>query len=652
MKNKSTIVERIHTFEFTSKKFLVKDYCINPSLHDDDAYMDHNVWKQLPRGKSEVYHDNVLIYTLVGSKKFGDENHTYGLNGNIWNNEWDQVFATIKENGECFHVGFFKYDNVKYCVIGSKNVHILLDLTDLSSINDQLNFVDNIRYSYAIKMAKCFFKNFTFDIFDFCIKNNVCFVGEYINPEHYHVCSYEKEEIKFFAITSVLSEYTWCTPDEMVKICKEIGVKAVDIFACQNNSELDIIKDEYFHKPNMEGLVLYFVKDQRVVRIQKFKNKEYTILRTIREYINNGSSHLKLKDRLNEYHIHLKQSEISEWINFFLWVKQNKPEQFGYNIYANYLNSDKKLMDTDKTIVMLCGLPGSGKTTVGSNLMYGLLEKSISSIYLDQDMFNRDGKRFDAAVLDYIKNDSNKVIILGKSNTTKQMRTNTLKHVTTEKIICVNFEPPKDLEQLSIRINGREYHKNLFYPMCEKVIKDFSSTYQPPLSEDFQNLINVTFGESIDQVLGKICKFLDKDISICWNNFVMCEYIGVKVNQNDIKKIIDESCEKYTIEKKIHIPATRSYHVTLLYWTNFCDFKKLQKWWHRIGETIEIQIKGLLWNDDISMFEVWIETEQFHITWEKKNQTIQNKDSKKLFELSDVNKIGLDYKIEGIISKY
>ena len=136
------IVEKKHIFDHFENKqsFYVIDYCPSPKVIDDVTYQDIEVWKNLPRGKAEVFDSitNEVIFTLTGLKKFGDSNETFGTNNSKEEN-WDTCIATIKENGEAFHVGCFKYNEYEYLVIGSKLVHILVCLSE--DIDNQLEII-------------------------------------------------------------------------------------------------------------------------------------------------------------------------------------------------------------------------------------------------------------------------------------------------------------------------------------------------------------------------------------------------------------------------------------------------------------------------------------------------------------------------------
>ena len=113
-------------------------------------------WKQYPRGYAEVYADGVCIHKLVGIRKFGTEKDSYGS----YDLTFDTIFATTKENGECFHVSFFTYQSIPYCILGSKLVHIIFPTN--GSKDSMLQHIENIktkntsRVSFAVEMAEYF----------------------------------------------------------------------------------------------------------------------------------------------------------------------------------------------------------------------------------------------------------------------------------------------------------------------------------------------------------------------------------------------------------------------------------------------------------------------------------------------------------------
>jgi hypothetical protein len=301
------IIKKVHSYG----ELRVIDYSLNKNVDEDIAYLEPYLQKILPRGKAEVYSGDTLIHTLLGTNKFGDETEKYGKKCE----DWSYVVATEKQNGECFHITFFKHLGKSYALLGSKQVHFPICCDE--DIFEQITKIEQEqgeRVSYGIKMARCFFSKYftkSEQLINFCTDNGVTLVGEYMNPSHNHIVEYHEEFIQFFNITHPQTIYSWKDPINNYRILRGFELPIVNYEVVKLEEELKIIKNKCFLSENSEGLVLYFCsKDNKVMNIYKHKAKQYYILRTVREYFKGDRPLPFVYDRFKNYHITLKKKEI------------------------------------------------------------------------------------------------------------------------------------------------------------------------------------------------------------------------------------------------------------------------------------------------------------------------------------------------------
>ena len=667
MKNKTIIQQKQHTY--LNGRFEVVDYSVSRHLDDDEAYADLDVWKSLPRGKAEVYalspstKSKTLVHTLVGMHKFGDEDQSFGFN----RKEWTTCIATDKANGECFHLSFFEHEQEVFCILGSKRVHIILDLQQ--SIVEQVTQIhqeQGERVSYASKMALFVFSKYPMTSssvmqhsIEFILEHKVTFVGEYINPLHEHIVSYEEEMLHMFAICHPSHYYCWCPPLEAKAIFTRLTLPTVDMQLITNEQDLQQTKQTYFDKSNSEGLVLYYVYDQptnHVANIHKYKNKQYTILRTIREYFNSGASVGKLRQRLRSYHIPLTNEEINDFVNFFLWLKcfKSRDDIYSTECWNDYIASSKQVpIKTHKLVILMVGIPGSGKTTIGSQLLYHCLQHNMQAHYIDQDHcfsnFQLLQKQFheclhmptnkvDGKLESNTSNDLQHVIIHGKSNFTQKMRQDTLSQLTTEQLLVVNFE--RDVQVSLERINNRSYHPTIHADDTQKaqtVVQSFYDSYETPTVEEFEQdyigflgIVNLpcssTILEKVNMVIDKCNCTLFEPITKL-SSFQYCNYIGLAI-ESSLKQFLPVEYTTSACMKEQR--RAGQLHVTLLHQTEFreCNISLMEYLWdmlqqEELNKPMKVELIGFGFTNDVSAFFVRVPTlekvdqSRLHITWQK-----------------------------------
>jgi hypothetical protein len=699
------IVQKKHIFDHFENKqsFYVIDYCPSPKVIDDVTYQNIEVWKNLPRGRAEVLDSvtNEVIFTLTGLKKFGDNSETFGTNNSKEEN-WDTCIATIKENGEAFHVGCFKYNDYEYLVIGSKLVHIILCLSE--DINRQLEIItkqQKTRVDFAVKMAKLFIskylvtKDVNSKVKEYLISTKYTLVGEHINPENEHIVKYDSKCIRFFSIVSPdflnTSEYCISTPTQMKEIILSLGLDFVEL--CKpvtNKDELDVVKEKYYNFENCEGLVLYYCKSGKVVYIEKFKNKQYTILRTIREYKNGNKSRYQLLQRFKNYHIPLSSKEQKHYLSFYYYlnnvnnVKKNDSfeEHFStalYNDFLKYQIDNPSLSKDEKNIInkvyiVLVGIPGSGKTTIGSQLVINALQKGIKAVYIDQDMMFGNAKQFEEKCKTYLNSDY-QLIINGKCNTTNFSRENSLKYINDDTELFVVKVHEDDLNKNDIkeciqRITNRNYHTSLFAKKAEEVVTNFYSSFENKIDNVYKQL-QFKLNESIESKVYSIFEKVYTTLSIQNNgtqllvqlqpSFIMCNYLGIKLDIKMMQNVLKNQCmSEFFNNTPWFIKATTLYHVTLLHSTNFYNYPNELLYYSELANNntkLVVKIESLCWNSEIAAFKVsipelkmLIKDHIYHITVYKKDIKVMNVESNNMLK-SEHKSIPIELEIEGMVTR-
>ena len=252
---------------------------------------------------------------------------------------------TIKENGNAAHLGFFEYENTGYAVIGSKNVHIIIDVSSkekmtediTSKLNTGLNKkftlkdiveLDQSKFKTICDQGKakekidelkrCYWANRIAallilnhgdklvqygDLYNKFIGTSRTMVFEAIFDDH--LVDYKGfMSAKFFAITTPqyadVNTQGLCavTPLDAETIIREAGLDFVDYDVVINDDSFEDTakKIGYKHQidDNSEGSVVYDIfinKDgtEIVGRLFKHKNFTYIIHRKARELICNKS---------------------------------------------------------------------------------------------------------------------------------------------------------------------------------------------------------------------------------------------------------------------------------------------------------------------------------------------------------------------------
>lgn len=152
----------------------------------------------------------------------------------------------------------------------------------------------------------------------------------------------------------------------------------------------------------------------------------------------------------------------------------------------------------DYDVIMLIGLPCSGKSTFSKHLS----EKCSNIIHLNQDELGR-GK-YNDLLSQQIKNNQQNIILLDRCHITKDERKSIIdmikkgnKHI---KILGLWFDI--SIDELMLRSKNRKNHPVLSMKKVPLVIEEKNKLFQEPtMSENFQRLIHIKDEEELNNLL-------------------------------------------------------------------------------------------------------------------------------------------------------
>ena len=628
------------TYTLNSTTFVVTDYSINKRYNEDELYQKQEVWKNYPRGKATVEVDGEVVYTLSGLRKYGTPDEAFGFQ----DFNAVKVYATVKENGECFHIGMFSFGGVVYALVGSKNVHLLIDTSQPIQPQVDLQLEQQPpRVSYACEMAQTYFELYhTVKISDYLVSTGYTLVGESINPSHAHVVVYEDKCMRFFALTCLNELYVAIPYGICIKTLESLKLPTTSTIECRLD-ELDQVKQSFYTRENCEGLVLYYTDtEDKVVMLYKFKAKQYTVLRTIREMYNSRCNVSKLLDRLQKYHLPLTDEEINQYRQFYERLQRTQPtEPFSTKLWDSFINDcnhKTEELSTPKLIV-LSGLPGTGKTTVGGTVAYMLNLENIHAEYVDQDMFNGNKKMFLQHLFTLLYSRSRRdYIFVGRCNATVEARKECL-DLSPSNNMLIHFDTSEEeVKELVDRVNSRHFHSTL-KPSTRvlNVIRMFQGKWEDVQPDESNSIISLNHNLSIVEKVQMVFKALKLPEPVDVPVFQWCKFIGLKVELQDLKDLIDSDTHVKDYKVKCFDP-----HVTLLHYTEFHRYPKVA---YKLQELIslgkvdyQVEVYDFKYSDRISAFFVGLDhklehkclpSNQYHITYGKEAK-VESTESKKL----------------------
>ena len=512
--------------------FVISDSRIKTGGADDKIYAYHkDVWENNPRGCAFVYvklsnGDLKLIHILTGLRKFGNAEDNYTSELKVKENEIPvREYYTRKENGECFHVAAFVYNDTCYWVFGSKNVHgVVRDEKFLNDLNSD-NYTEE-RYGFFKEMGTTFHDTLLKIgrekrdlLLGSLTMTNHTFSAESCSSKHQHLVDYfqdeeegeggegnQQDQLRFFAMSSPAHSsegLASVTPTEFADCIKQFGLTGVEEIHVVNLATDEIsktyreaIRQKMREDSNSEGAVVYVeaynptIKSSRIYHMYKYKNNTYVLERAVRERMRAMASSESIKTRIAQLHIkHPREAELLLYfLQFNAWCRnENFAGRLDWKkLFDSWVTTRKQFdkltpkerqealdqfnahqMKYQQKQLMFVGPPGSGKSTVGKTVekVLKILFPQLATTYLNQDTLGGRAKNYHKAVTAASKEQSG-VLILDKCNHTSQVREGTYNALNMQNLIYIRFVHPDGpealLAEVTKRIDSRSWgHLNL-----------------------------------------------------------------------------------------------------------------------------------------------------------------------------------------------
>lgn len=577
----------LRKIQIADVEFTTIDVKLHMKFKEDDIYKDDEIRTLIPRGLCYIFANNSWVYTLYGHPKFGDIGEFLPEKITMTDvNLLTKVYRR-KENGECAHWGAFIYNECVYEVYGSKNVHIVVRSThwekDLSLYTEQ-------RYSFAIKMANLInVYNKTLAL-EYLIssKNSLCGEGCFMDSQHF--VKYQESTMFFFAVTGkrehVMDSIVKISPIEIDGFFSSLGlVNVSETIICDKSNGTDVRKiEEHFETMlNSEGAVVSCVDENgKVVYMYKHKNYDYVYQRALREQMKQYASTTKILERFARMHIvHSNHNALLErFLKFNAWFRQATfTNQEKENFFENWvtmierfdkltldeqnewlrLHNESEKMQNVLNVIMMVGIPGSGKSFVARSIDHILTMNGKKCVHLEQDMFNGSSQLYHKTIAKTIEQPDIDYLILAKANHNKTVRnaTYTILSKCTRPIIktfvimTTNDENMHDTLELCVkRILNRGFaHATLFGKKESELrgilmgvfIKDWQTLTETELCN---NVIKLEINQEKQHVVRSFC---NQAINFGMNDFSVTDeklfYVFNQIMEQD-KKMAEKNKKK------------------------------------------------------------------------------------------------------------
>lgn len=544
----------------------IYDHTFKNQKLEDELYKNSKNRQILPRGCSVILIDNEVIHVIYGHPKFGN------LNDYDEGKEFLTRVYTRKENGQCGHISAFIHNNIKYLVVGSKNVHIIVRC---NFIQDDIEIYKNeVRYTVAINIINLLISKYSNSIdrlVNFVIEHSVTFCCEAIFKHDQHIVDYDEEEyLKFFAITklreTVDSPITWCNPLIARDHFNNIGLDTVfEIISSSDKEEWLKIEEKITLDDNSEGGVISCLDSNgNVVYVYKFKNNTYVFMRAVREQMRKLVNDESILKRIKNLHFeHPNKESLTllalQFNAFFRLLSEDKRSTF-FNQWNKWFNEFNKLSLEEKnslletykkvqlengslTVIIFVGIQGSGKSTM-ARLLLNLISMHYTNLgkdeitHLEQDMYNGNSKLYYSAIDKAISNSKLRFLILAKMNHTKKIRDSTCnilsKYNGNLQKFYIIFDP-KNIEFYERRIIERGLSHKVFFhtEKTREIIEKTLIEFEPLTEEEENSSLHLDSDQPKDIIINQIFDFFDK-------NYIISKDESKDLFQIALNKVIDD----------------------------------------------------------------------------------------------------------------
>ena len=408
---------------------VVKDKRQAYFLTDDQTYQTHpEIHKLIPRGLSVLKIINketnnvVLVKITQGFFKFSalssideDDEVNCDFMDKTEIKNCDQVLITEKANGKLFLLSSFEVNNKKYFVGGSKNNHVVIPVDNKETYKCLDEHFSLVRDMFSVWSEAFYQLSPTKQTFILTKLQQNTFSGEFEDGKH--MIPVDHKQIRWFGMmentetefinTDIVKCLEWFTENNLSTI--QYSLKPCEEFwENYNDGRLQI---------NSEGSVRHFLKDNNSVGIEKFKTYWYIVIRMLRQIIMRCKSisqckeqvHLTLIKRnqllqFNRIQFNFAKGLCGAFIDWF-YSKGFENKEVGHdemcmgmgNAWKQFItetgtnddfnnipvNEEEQFMMKDKLLVIVQGVPGLGKNSIGEEVA----KKNTKWTSIDQDSF-------------------------------------------------------------------------------------------------------------------------------------------------------------------------------------------------------------------------------------------------------------------------
>lgn len=254
----------------------------------------YSSWERLE--KSDCPYRRGMCIGVVGETPFiavGTKKFFYGTSKDFLKN--DEIIISEKANGEFTMFTTITNKGDKWILVGSKNVRIILPIsTKFNPKNIFKNLMSNMisdtstieRYSFLETMIDIWVQKIKESSFLFVESEKYTFIGEQVGVHNHIYTNYEKKTIIIFGFIDKNGHSIDSHVRDLGKLKSIETVKTKKIKKENLENELINISAGSIEEYG-EGSVIYCYNQNNKVNIYKYKNENYSFIRTIRTSFEN-----------------------------------------------------------------------------------------------------------------------------------------------------------------------------------------------------------------------------------------------------------------------------------------------------------------------------------------------------------------------------
>ena len=406
----------------------------------------------------------------IFGRKAGDDDDSDIVSRTIQRGDFSSFVVSEKANGECCHVSLCPFDDSLW-IIGSKNRKIVV-----SSREDIAKYESQECYTFAVEMANTFFTKLqemgaekVKELKELFRITRWTFIFEFESDLHQHIVSLNKGSTLVLIGCSGIHVSPGRVTHPMLgyAVASYFGFNSVMRNQSVHAKEEEAgVCNEIVQEWNTEGKVLVLLDaESNVVDLVKVKSWWYVLLRCIREKIRGSFTKrndlrtvcVGINQRVDQLKKAMKMTDDyarcfgTLGVEFAAWLVTNRvmtkeeiidnyPTCWKDFLVSRKLPLDRTLLTTElearenvdyskssvPLLVLMQGIPGIGKSYLGSKLSERLNAAGIKCVHVAQDDFvpkfglKNSGKACQDFVRSSLIDPENRIVILARNNANLQ----------------------------------------------------------------------------------------------------------------------------------------------------------------------------------------------------------------------------------------